>query len=285
MKSAERKTILKTLHNKIARGEPVIAGGAGWGIIAKMQEAAGIDLIMAYNTGPYRMDGNPSLIGHMPYGNCNEVTLDLLKKYTTAVQHTPVVAGVGAADPLLDIRTHLRLLKKYGASGVTNVPTVGGRTHGGLRGPVREELERSGFGFGKEMDMLKYCRTQDVLTVAYAFEEEQIRRLVGEVGVDIIAPHVGGTAGGVTGFKSESIEEASERIGEMFEIAIKENPEVIVLCHGGPLKDPLSVQRCLDLTGVHGFIGASTIERIPVENSLFRIMSDFKNVKVPEGRM
>lgn len=275
MRRFAREEILEKLHTKIENHSPIIAGGAGLGIVAKMQEAGGIDLIMAYNTGPYRMDGTPSFVGHMSYGNCNDVTLKLIDVLANRLTHTPIVAGVGAGDPFLDVPYHIETLCYHGASGITNVPTLGGRKRGSLQGPVRDDMEVNGFGFDRETEMIEYCRKRDILTVAYAFEEEQVQRLV-QAGADIISPHVGGTAGGLTGFSAISVEEAADKINAMYLAAVKENPEVIVLCHGGPLKDAESVRQCMSMTEVHGFIGASTLERIPVENEIAHVVGEFK---------
>lgn len=275
MKQMERKEILKRLTLKIKAGKPVIAGGAGLGIVAKMQEAAGIDMIMAYNTGPYRMDGVPSFVGHMPYGNCNRVTLELVDILANRLTDTPVIAGAGAGDPFLDIPYHIEALCRRGASGITNVPTVGGKKAGAIKGPVRDDMEWNGFGFKREAEMIRYCRKRDIFSVAYAFDEEQVRTLV-QAGTDIIAPHVGGTAGGMTGFEAVSVEEAADKIQRMYMAAVQENPDIIVLCHGGPLKDAKTVEECMKLTDIHGFIGASALERIPVENELTKIVSAFK---------
>lgn len=278
MRNFARKEILMRLRAKIDMGRPVIAGGAGLGIVGRMQEEAGIDLVMAYNTGPYRMDGNPSFVGHMAYGNCNETTLRLVDILANSLSHTPIVAGVGAGDPFLNIPRHIETLCYHGASGITNVPTVGGKGVGALQGPVRDDMEANGFGFDREVRMIRYCRQSGILTVAYAFETEQVKKLV-QAGVDIIAPHVGGTAGGLTGFKSQPLEEAAKRIQKMHEAAIKENPDIIVLCHGGPLENPESVKKCMELTKLHGFIGASTLERIPVEKELLDVIGRFKRTR------
>jgi len=279
MRQICRNEIIKALHEKIRQKRLVIAGGAGLGIVAKMQEAAGIDLIMAYNTGPYRMDGTPSFIGHMSYGNCNRVTMELVDILVNQTESVPIIAGVGAEDPFLDLSDHIEQLCYRGVSGITNVPTIGGRHKGSLQGPVALDMEANGFGFAKEVEMIRYCRNRNILTAVYAFETEQVRQMV-QAGADIIAPHVGGTAGGLTGFAALSVEAAADKISRMYQAAVSENPDVIVLCHGGPLKDPESVRRCIELTGVQGFIGASALERIPVERELAKVVRGFKKTQL-----
>lgn len=279
MRRFSREEILERLKAKINKRQPIIAGDAGLGIIGKMQEAAGIDLIMACGTGPFRMDGIPSFVGHMAYGNCNRITLDLVDILVNRLTDTPVIAGVGAGDPFTDISYQMETLCYHGASGITNVPTLGGKKKGVLLGLVRADIEANGFGFEREVHMIRCCRERDIFSAAYAFEEEQVRMLV-QAGADMIVLHVGETDGGPDGFETITVSEAAEKIQTMYMAAVKENPDIIVLCHGCPPNDTESVEECMRLTSVHGFIGASVMDKIPVEKELASVVHAFKATRL-----
>lgn len=273
MKTISRRKILDNLHKKVQRKEPIIIGGAGVGIVAKCAEDAGIDLLMAYNTGPFRMDGHPSCMGYLAYGNCNEITMELGRIMGKVVKRTPVVAGVGAADPYRDIEQFIDELLQMGFSGVTNVPTAGVYTHW-----FRERIDLAGVGYPEEVKMIRMCSQKDIFTVVYAYTEDEIKAMV-NAGVDIIGIHVGATSGGTVGWsKAISVDEACDRIQRLYEIAIEENPQLIVVAHGGPLESVTEVQACLERTDVHGFIGASSIERIPVEKAIYQVVTEYKNL-------
>ena len=275
MKTVPRKCILDDLYKKVKRKEPIIIGGAGVGIVAKCAENAGIDLLMAYNTGPFRMDGHPSCMGYLAYGNCNDITVELGHVMSNVVKHTPVVAGVGAADPYRDIERFIDDLLKMGFSGVTNVPTAGVYTHW-----FRERIDSAGVGYPEEVKMIRMCSQKDIFTVAYAYTEDEIKEMA-NAGVDVLGIHVGATSGGTVGWaKAISMDEACDRIQKLCEVAMRENPKLIVTAHGGPLEGVAEVQECLKRTSVHGFIGASSIERLPVEKAIYQIMTDYKNLRL-----
>jgi len=275
MKSYSRKEILGSLHKKIKIKEPIIIGSAGVGIIAKCADMVGIDLLMAYNTGPFRMNGHPSCIGYLPYGDCNAITMDLGHIFCNVVKNTPVIAGVGAADPYRDIERFVEQLLAMNFSGITNVPTSGVYTHW-----FRERIDSAGVGYPEEIKMVRLCHKKDIFTIAYVFTEEEIRAMI-DAGVDAIGIHVGATSGGAVGWQGAiSMDEACENIQHLYEFAIVENPNLIVTVHGGPLESPKEVQECFSRTDVHGFIGASSIERLPVEEAIFKVVKEYKSLKL-----
>lgn len=271
-----RKEINDRLRKKIAERQPIIVGGAGLGVVAKTANRAGIDLIMAYNTGPFRMDGMVSFVGYLPYGDCNQITIDLADQVLRGVVETPIIAGVGVADRNVRFERYVDQMIDLGYSGITNVPTAAGA----WSGPFRKQLEANGFGFNKEVELIRYCDKQDIFSVAYAFDVEQVKAMV-DAGVDAISPHVGGTSGGAVGFTNVvSMDYTIEQINRLYEAAVSENPNVIVFGHGGPLDSPEAVQTLFDRSPVHGFIGASSFERIPVEQALIRTVQDFKATRI-----
>lgn len=273
--SFQRQDIREKLRRQVQRKEPIILGGAGIGLVAKAADQAGIDLIMAYNTGPFRMNGAASLCGYLPYGDANGITVELGNHMLKLVESTPVIAGVGASDPYRNIPYFIGQLMEMGFSGITNVPALGS-----YEGVIRDQIDELGYGVPEEVKMVAYCNKKDIFTVAYAFTEQDVRDFVA-AGVDIVGVHVGGTAGGMTGTKStRSIESACEMTQRYFEIAMRENPDVFVVTHGGPFEDPESVSKVFQNTSVHGFIGASSIERIPVERAITQVVKDFKALRL-----
>lgn len=259
-----REMLLARLRKKIAEGWPVIAAGAGAGIVAKYAARAGVDLIMTYCTGPYRQNGNATPLGYMNYGDCNEISWELGRRVRQVAGEAAVIAGIGAADPYHRMDEWIDRLPEGGFSGVTNVPTVGGHD-----GAMRTFLERHGLGFNAEVELIRRCRKRDVFTAAYAFDEVQMRAMCA-AGADVVAAHMGGTSGGAVGFpEGMGLEEAIERVQQLCRIAAEENPDTLVLCHGGPLGTPESVQRCLAQTDAAGYVGASSIERIPLERAVY----------------
>lgn len=278
MKQFTRKEILEDLWAKAAKREPIIIGGAGVGIVAKCAEQAGIDLLMAYNTGPFRMDGHPSCMGYLPYGDCNAITMDLGKIMTNVVRNTPVIAGVGAADPYRDVERLIDHLLDMGFSGVTNVPTAGVYTHW-----FRERIDSAGVGYPEEIKMIQMCRRKNIFTIAYTYTEDELKRMIA-AGVDAVGIHVGATSGGTVGWQGAvSMDEACDTIQRLYEVAMRENPKMIVAAHGGPLEGVKEVQECFSRTGVHGFIGASSIERLPVEKAIYSVVREYKNLKLSPG--
>ncbi len=270
-----RDSILHRFRDKIARGRPIIGGGAGTGISAKCEEAGGIDLIVIYNSGRYRMAGRGSLSGLMPYGNANQVVKEMAHEVITAVSHTPVLAGVCGTDPFM-LRDHfLRELKDLGFAGIQNFPTVGL-----IDGTFRANLEETGMGFGKEVECIAAAHQLDLLTTPYAFDAEQSRALTG-AGADIIVAHMGLTTSGSIGAKTAmTLEECLPRIREIAEAARAIRDDVIVLCHGGPIAMPDDAQFVLDrLEMVDGFYGASSMERLPTEVALQAQVEKFTQIR------
>lgn len=257
---AKREAILDGFRAQIADGRPIIGGGAGTGITAKSAEAGGIDLLIIYNSGRYRMAGRGSLAGLLAYGSANEIVLDMAKEVLPVVSNTPVLAGVNGTDPFVVMGPLLDTIKGIGFAGVQNFPTVGI-----IDGLFRQNLEETGMGYDKEIEMIRQARERDLLTAPYVFDEEQTRLMV-EAGADIIVPHMGLTSSGAIGAKTHmSLEEASERVQAMVEAARAVSPEVIVLCHGGPIANPEDAAYVLNHTDAQGFFGASSIERLPTE--------------------
>jgi predicted TIM-barrel enzyme len=275
MRQFTRKEINENLRNRIAKKEPIILGGAGIGLVAKIADRAGIDIIMAYNTGPFRMDGNPSCTGYLAYGDSNGITLQLGYQILNKVDNTPVIAGIGAADPYRNITKLIDEMIDMGFSGITNVPTAGA-----YDGKFAEEINDAGVGYPEEIKLIAKCNKKDVFTVAYAYNVDQVKAMV-EAGVDIVSPHVGGTSGGTVGVKKViGIEEACEKTQKLYEAAISANPNVIVVCHGGPFESPKEVKTCFERTDIHGFIGASSIERLPVERAITEVIHEFKSLRL-----
>lgn len=270
-----RKEINALLHERIKRKEPIILGGAGCGLVAKIADAAGIDIILAYNTGPFRMDGNPSGSGYQAYGDGNKITLELGRRLIPVVKNTPIVGGIGPGDPYKDIEKLMEEMIEVGFSGITNVPTTGVYSDA-----YRAALENAHAGYGAEIELMEKCHKYDIFSVAYAFTQEEVRKVVA-AGCDIVSPHVRGTSGGSVGIENVmSMEEACEKTQKMYEVAVAENPDVIVVCHGGPFSAPSDVQKAFDNTDVHGFIGASSIERLPVEREITKAVRAFSGLKI-----
>ena len=271
-----RKSILKRFRDKISRGEPVIGAGAGTGISAKCEEAGGIDLIVIYNSGRYRMAGRGSLAGLMPYGNANEIVKEMAHEVITAVKHTPVLAGVCATDPFMLRDFFLRELKDLGFAGIQNFPTVGL-----IHGDFRQNLEDTGMSFQMEVDCIAAAREMDMLTTPYAFDDEQAAALV-QAGADIIVAHMGLTTSGSIGSKTKR--KPADCVAQIQGIvgtckAIRN--DVIVLCHGGPIAMPDDARYILEhVEGVDGFYGASSMERLPTETAITDQVKNFTKLKL-----
>ena len=271
-----RLNILKKLRDKVARGEAIIGGGAGTGISAKCEEAGGIDLIVIYNSGRYRMAGRGSLSGLMPYGNANQIVREMGYEVLTVVQHTPVLAGVCATDPFMLREPFLRELKSMGFAGIQNFPTVGL-----IDGLFRANLEETGMGFELEIDCIAAAHQLDMLTTPYAFDAEQ-SRLLTEAGADIIVVHMGLTTSGSIGAKTaKSLEDCVPLIREIAGAAKTVRDDVFVLCHGGPIAEPedaaYMLQRVPELAG---FYGASSMERLPTERALTEQIRKFCDLRL-----
>jgi predicted TIM-barrel enzyme len=275
-----RATIVERLRRKVAAGRPIIGGGAGTGISAKCEEAGGIDLIVIYNSGRFRMAGRGSMAGLMPYGNANAIVKEMAREVLTAVRHTPVLAGVCASDPFM-LRDHfLRELKDMGFAGIQNFPTVGL-----IDGMFRANLEETGMGFGLEIDLIAAAHRLDLLTTPYAFDPEQ-SRLLADAGADVIVAHMGLTTKGSIGAKTaRTLHDCVREVAAIAEAAKAARPGVLVLCHGGPIADPADAQFILDsVPGVDGFYGASSMERLPTEIAITGQVRDFVGLAIRGAR-
>jgi predicted TIM-barrel enzyme len=276
-----RRVILEAMHSKIAKGEPIIGVGAGVGIIAKVAELAGADLIIIYNSGRYRMAGFGSLAGLMPYGDAHQVLLELAPEVLSVVKYTPVLAGVTGTHPFYQghrMRRFLQELKEMGFSGVQNFPTVGLIDKNSL---FRRNLEETGMGYDKEVEMIRMARELDMLTTPYVFDEEDIASMI-RAGADVVVLHFGLTAKGTIGAKTTiSLEEAARKAQEWAELARSLKQDVVVLVHGGPVADLEDWRYIAErVKGVHGFFGATTFERLPVERAVAEQIKAFKAVRI-----
>jgi predicted TIM-barrel enzyme len=270
----DRSQLLEKYRDMIERGEPIIGGGAGTGLSAKCEEAGGIDLIVIYNSGRYRMAGRGSLAGMLAYGNANEIMVDMAKEVLPVVRKTPVLAGVNGTDPFLILDKFLWELKDLGFAGVQNFPTVGL-----IDGTFRANLEETGMGYGLEVDMIRAAREQDMLTTPYVFSEEDAIAMA-MAGADILVPHMGLTTGGSIGADTAlKLEDCPALIDAWASAARSVRSDIIVLCHGGPIATPADARYILDHTEhCHGFYGASSMERLPTEVALTERTKEFKRI-------
>ncbi|MDR3618543.1 MAG: phosphoenolpyruvate hydrolase family protein [Paludisphaera borealis] len=275
-----RSTILERFRKKVAAGLPIIGGGAGTGLSAKCEEAGGIDLIVIYNSGRFRMAGRGSLAGLMPYGNANAIVKEMAYEVLTAVDHTPVVAGVCATDPFMITDVFLRELKELGFAGIQNFPTVGL-----IDGVFRANLEETGMGFDCEIACIKKAHELDLLTTPYAFDPDQARKLT-EAGADLIVAHMGLTTKGSIGARtSRSIDDCVRDVAEIVASARSVRDDVLVLCHGGPIAMPDDARYVLDrVEGLDGFYGASSMERLPTEQAIAQQTRDFVGLRLGRGK-
>lgn len=270
-----RQSILDKLRKKIDARQPIIGGGAGTGISAKCEEAGGIDLIVIYNSGRYRMAGRGSLSGLMAYGNANQVVKEMAFEVLTAVKHTPVLAGVNGTDPFMIPHHFLKELKELGFAGIQNFPTVGL-----CDGVFRANLEETGMSYKQEVEVIRLAHEMDLLTTPYAFNVEEARWMA-EAGADIVVAHMGLTTSGTIGAQTaKSLDDSVKEVQAIADAARAVNPNVIVLCHGGPIAMPADAAYVLQRTNnVHGFYGASSMERLPTEKAITQQIKDFMNVK------
>ena len=271
----QRASILERFRSKIAKGLPIIGGGAGTGISAKCEEAGGIDLIVIYNSGRFRMAGRGSLAGLMPYGNANEIVKAMANEVLTAVNQTPVLAGICATDPFLIRNPFLQELKEMGFAGIQNFPTVGL-----IDGTFRANLEETGMGFGLEVDCIAAAHDMDLLTTPYAFDPDQATALT-LAGADLIVAHMGLTTKGTIGAETAvTLDDAVTRVAEIAAAAKEARDDVIVLCHGGPIAMPEDAAYVLNrVATVDGFYGASSMERLPTEIALTRQVQAFTSLR------
>jgi predicted TIM-barrel enzyme len=269
-----RQTILQRLREKIAAGVPIIGGGAGTGLTAKCEEAGGIDLIVIYNSGRYRMAGRGSLAGLLAYGNANEIVCEMAHEVLPVVRNTPVLAGVNGTDPFMIADEFLQRLITLGFSGVQNFPTVGL-----IDGTFRANLEETGMGYMLEVELIGRARALDLLTTPYVFNESDARAMAA-AGADIVVCHLGLTTGGTIGAGTAlKLGECVEPINAWTAAAKSINEDVIVLCHGGPIATPDDARFILDhCAGCHGFYGASSMERLPAETALTETTRRFTQI-------
>jgi predicted TIM-barrel enzyme len=270
-----RTAILDKLRAQLARGEPIIGGGAGTGLSAKCEEDGGIDLIVIYNSGRYRMAGRGSLAGLMAYGNANDIVIEMAREVLPVVRHTPVLAGVNGTDPFMIRDDLLRRLRELGFSGVQNFPTVGI-----IDGVFRANLEETGMGYTHEVELIRAARAQEMLTTPYVFSEENARAMA-EAGADIVVCHMGLTTGGSIGAGTAlSLADCVPRIRAWTAAARDVRRDVIVLCHGGPIATPDDARFILrECKGCDGFYGASSMERLPTETALTATTRQFKAIR------
>jgi predicted TIM-barrel enzyme len=275
MSAFTREQCLERLGSQIAAGRPIIGGGAGIGLSAKCAEAGGIDLIIIYNSGRYRMAGRGSLAGLMPYGDANGIVLDMAREVLPVVRNAPVLAGVCGTDPFRIMKRFLQEVRDAGFSGVQNFPTVGL-----IDGTFRQGLEETDMGFAKEVEMIAQARELDLLTCPYVFTEDDARAMA-KAGADVLIPHMGLTTKGMIGARSAmTLEEAAHRVQALADAGREVNPDIIVLCHGGPIAEPEDAAVVLQLThGIAGFFGASSIERLPTEVAITQCVRRFKELR------
>ncbi|MFJ5723908.1 phosphoenolpyruvate hydrolase family protein [Streptomyces sp. NPDC093149] len=269
-----RNQALARLTDQVGAGKAVIGAGAGTGLSAKCAEAGGVDLLIIYNSGRYRMAGRGSLAGLLPYGDANAIVLDMAGEVLPVVRDVPVLAGVCGTDPFRIMGNFLDQLKAIGFTGVQNFPTVGL-----YDGKFRENLEETGMGFGLEVDMIRQAHERDLLTAPYVFDPEQAADMA-RAGADVLVPHVGLTTKGSIGASTAlTLDQAAAAVQDMHDAAKRVNPDIIVLCHGGPIAEPEDARYVLEHTsGIVGFFGASSMERLPTERAITDQARAFKSL-------
>ncbi|OCG13502.1 hypothetical protein A9G24_01660 [Gilliamella sp. App6-5] len=273
--SSQRTQLLKKFHDMIAKGQPIIGGGAGTGLSAKCEEAGGIDLIVIYNSGRYRMAGRGSLAGLLAYGNANEIVMDMAKEVLPVVKNTPVLAGVNGTDPFCQFDQFLDQLKETGFAGVQNFPTVGL-----IDGNFRANLEETGMGYALEVEMIRKAHAKDLLTTPYVFSEQNAIDMA-KAGADILVPHMGLTTGGSIGAETAlKLTDCVPLINQWAKAAKAIRPDIIILCHGGPIATPEDAEYILkNCPDCNGFYGASSMERLPTEIALKQTTEKFKSIQ------
>lgn len=276
MPAIPRKTILEKFHGMISAGVPIVGGGAGTGLSAKAEEAGGIDLIIIYNSGRYRMAGRGSAAGLLAYGNANEIVREMAVEVLPVVKKTPVLAGVNGTDPFVLMPQFLGELKAMGFSGVQNFPTIGL-----FDGQMRVSFEETGMGYGLEVEMIAHAHRLDLLTTPYVFNEQEAIDMTA-AGADIVVAHMGVTTGGSIGATSaKSLDDCVGEIAAIAKAARSVRKDVIVLCHGGPISMPDDARYILErCPGCHGFYGASSMERLPAEAAIMRQTEEFKSLTI-----
>ncbi len=271
-----REESLRRLRAQVAKGTPILGAGAGTGISAKFAERGGVDIIIIYNSGRYRMAGRGSLAGLLPYGDANAIVKEMGAEVLPVVKNTPVLAGVCGTDPFRLMPVLLRELKAMGFDGVQNFPTVGL-----FDGVFRANLEETGMGYGLEVDMIRQAHELNLLTCPYVFNPDEAEAMA-KAGADVLVPHMGLTTKGAIGASTAlTLEESAKRVQAMRDAAVKVNPDILVLCHGGPIAEPQDAQYIFEHTeGIAGFFGASSIERLSVEPAIEGQTRQFKSLKL-----
>jgi predicted TIM-barrel enzyme len=271
-----RGEALARLRGQVDAGRPVIGAGAGTGLSAKFAEAGGADLIIIYNSGRYRMAGRGSLAGMMPYGDANAIVMDMAREVLPVVRETPVLAGVCGTDPFRLMPQFLAQVKAAGFSGVQNFPTVGL-----IDGTMRAGLEETGMGYGLEVEMIRLAGEMDLLTAPYVFNEAEATAMA-EADADVLVPHMGLTTGGTIGARTGvTLDEAVGRVQALHDAARAVKPDILCLCHGGPIAGPDDAQHVIaNTTGIVGFFGASSMERLPTEVAMTENMQRFKSMTI-----
>ncbi|MCL4765121.1 MAG: phosphoenolpyruvate hydrolase family protein [Hyphomicrobiaceae bacterium] len=275
MTAPPRAEILKRFRQMIAAGDCIIGAGAGIGLSAKCEEAGGADLIIIYNSGRYRMAGRSSSAGLLAYGNANQILIDMAYEILPVVQGTPVIAGVNATDPFIIWEAFLHDLKRLGFAGIQNYPTVGR-----VDGELRTSLEQTGITYAREVEVMAMAHAMDFLTTPYVFSAADARAMA-EAGADLLVCHLGLTSGGMTGARStRTLEECAMLIDEWARAALAVRDDVIILCHGGPIATPEDVSQVLRSSRLcHGFYGASSMERLPIEKAITEHIRRFKSIR------
>lgn len=272
-----RSEIVERFRAKIALGEPIIGGGAGTGLSAKCSEAAGLDFIVIYNSGRYRMAGRSSMAGLMPYGDANAIVMEMGAEILPVVDHIPVVAGVCGTDPFRLMPQFLRQVKDAGFSGVQNYPTICL-----FDGIIRANLEETGLGFYKEAEMIAEAHALDLFTCTYVANPDEAVAMA-TAGADVIVPHMGLTTSGMIGAKTSlTLAEAKVKVADLAQAAREVNPDVLIVCHGGPIYGPREAAEVIaEVQGVDGFLGASSMERLPTEVAMIEHMSSYTQIRLP----
>ena len=275
----QRSALLDKFKAMLARGEPIVGGGAGTGLSAKCEEAGGIDLIVIYNSGRYRMAGRGSLAGLLAYGNANDIVVEMAREVLPVVRHTPVLAGVNGTDPFMLLPQFLRQLADLGFSGVQNFPSVGL-----IDGTFRANLEETGMGYALEVDMIRAARAKDMLTTPYVFSADEATAMA-KAGADIVVCHLGLTTGGSIGAETAlKLEDCPAKVDAWAEAALQVRRDIIVLVHGGPVSSPDDASFIINNTrNCHGFYGASSMERLPTEVALTEQTRKFKAIGRQRG--
>ena len=272
-----RTEIVERLRAKVAIGEPIIGGGAGTGLSAKCSEAAGLDFIVVYNSGRYRMAGRSSMAGLMPYGDANAIVMDMAGEILPVVDRIPVVAGVCGTDPFRLLPRFLREVRDPGFSGVPNNPT-----ECRFEGIIRANLEETGLGFDREVEMIREAHALDLFTCSYVADPDEARAMAA-AGSDVIVPHMGLTTSGMIGAQTAlGLDEAKRKVAELAQAAREVNPDVLVVAHGGPIAGPEEAAEVIhDVPVVDGFLGASSMERLPTERAMIEHMSAYTRIALP----